>query len=562
MLQITREYETDVLVVGGGIAGLMAAIAARETGANVLVAEKADTRRSGSGATGNDHFLCYIPEKHGDDPKMVLEEIKHSILGANMDVPLTMRFLRESHDIVKKWHEWGINMRLYDDWTFMGHAFPEHPRVFLKYDGHNQKSVLTSKAKKSGAELLNHHTVLDLIKDENGVAGALVLDASTPEPKLALIRAKAVVLATGSGNRLYPSQSSPGMLFNTGFCPACTAGALAMAWRIGAKLVNMEIPFRHAGPRYFTRCGKGTWIGVYRYPTGKLLGPFVKQATRELGDITGDVWNTAFTELMHNGKGPAYIDCTGITKEDQEFMREGMISEGLTSLVDYMAAHDIDLSRDVVEFGQFEPFLIGRGIQIDINGQTNIPGLYAAGDVMGNFRADMAGAAVYGYISGRDAAHNCDTRPLMPAETAQEDPWLNQRVAYYSQFYDREEGADWKEANMALQQIMNDYAAVGPYKVRSATLLGAGLEYLRQLRGYAEKQLRTPCSHTLMRATEVLDLMDCGEAVMRSADARQESRGLHQRSDFTFTNPLLNNKFLEIWKKDGHVHTAWRDKEL
>lgn len=561
MLKITQQYETDVLMVGGGIAGLMGGIAAREQGVDVMVAEKADTRRSGSGATGNDHFLCYIPEKHGDDPHVVLEEMKNSILGANMDTPIALRFLNESAAVVERWHEWGINMRLYDDWTFMGHAFPGHPRIFLKYDGHNQKAVLTSKARKSGVRLLNHHTVLELIRDENGIAGALALDVSTPEPKLTLIRAKTVVLATGSGNRLYPSPSTPGMLFNTGFCPGCAAAALALSWRIGAKLVNMEIPFRHAGPRYFTRCGKGTWIGVYRYPTGKLLGPFVKQATRELGDITGDVWNTSFTDLMHNGTGPAYIDCTGISPDDQAFMREGMASEGLTSLIDYMAANDIDLSRDVVEFGQFEPFLIGRGVQIDINGQTSIPGLYAAGDLVGNFRADMGGAAVYGWIAGREASRACGARARMAAEKAENDAWLKERVAYYSQFCEREEGAEWKEANMALQQIMNDYAAVGPHRVRSGTLLDAGLEYLGQLRARTEKQLRTPCSHTLMRATEVLDLMDCGEAVMRAARERRESRGLHQRSDFTFTNPLLNNKFLEIWREDGEVRLNWRNKQ-
>ena len=65
MIRISDEIkECDVLVVGGGIGGLMAAIAAAEGGAKVILAEKSDTRRSGSGATGNDHFNCYIPEYH------------------------------------------------------------------------------------------------------------------------------------------------------------------------------------------------------------------------------------------------------------------------------------------------------------------------------------------------------------------------------------------------------------------------------------------------------------------------------------------------------------------
>ena len=61
-----EKIKCDVLVIGGGIAGLMAAIKAGEIGANVVVAEKANTLRSGSGGMGNDHFQCYIPEVHGD----------------------------------------------------------------------------------------------------------------------------------------------------------------------------------------------------------------------------------------------------------------------------------------------------------------------------------------------------------------------------------------------------------------------------------------------------------------------------------------------------------------
>ena len=63
-----ERIETDVLCVGGGIAGLMAAIRARESGTKVVVMDKGNTFTSGSGGAGNDHFVCYIPEMHGLDP--------------------------------------------------------------------------------------------------------------------------------------------------------------------------------------------------------------------------------------------------------------------------------------------------------------------------------------------------------------------------------------------------------------------------------------------------------------------------------------------------------------
>ena len=102
MIQIDKKpLETDVLIVGGGIAGLMAAINAADQGVDVTVAEKANTKRSGSGATGNDHFLCYVPELHGDDIEPIHTEVKNSLIGGYLDSSHTMKFLEQSFDRVK-----------------------------------------------------------------------------------------------------------------------------------------------------------------------------------------------------------------------------------------------------------------------------------------------------------------------------------------------------------------------------------------------------------------------------------------------------------------------------
>lgn len=556
MLKFNAPLSTDVLVVGGGIGGLCAAVSAARAGARTLVAEKSDTRRSGSGATGNDHFACYYPKAHGDDIGVILKELRQSLVGAYHDDRLSLRFLKESLHVVDMWHEWGINMKPFgDDYEFMGHAFPGRPRIWLKYDGHNQKPVLTRQAQKEGARILNHHPVADLIVVDGEIAGALALDVTRDEPSFTVIRAKKVILATGTANRLYPAAGSPGWPFNTAFCPACAGAAQAQGWRVGAKLVNMEMPNRHAGPKFFARAGKSTWIGVYRYPDGKLLGPFVDKATRYVGDITCDVWNSAYTDVLLNGSGPAYIDCTQTGAEDIAFMREGMISEGLTTLVDYMDRTGLDVTKHAVEFMQYEPHIIGRGLEIDVDGQTSISGLYAAGDMVGNFRADIAGAAVYGWIAGEHAGRAAAAASLRDAERA---PFVEERAAFYSSLAERKRGAAWKEANLALQQIMDSYAAAGPHRLRSATLLHAGLKYLADLRRDAEAQIKVNDAHELMRAIETLDLMDNGEVLMRAALERKESRDLHRRSDYTFTNPLLADKFLTVRKEGGRVVTEWR----
>jgi succinate dehydrogenase/fumarate reductase flavoprotein subunit len=547
---------TEVLVVGGGIGGLMAAINAARNGAQVVVAEKANTKRSGSGATGNDHFACYIPEVHGGDIEPIITENLNSLHGDMQDMPHVVRFLEHSFERVQDWHSWGINMKPHGEWDFSGHAFPGRPRMFLKYAGNNQKEVLTKQAKKAGAKIINHLPIIDVLTEGGRVVGALGLRIGKDEPVLQVIQAKAVILTTGTANRLYPPAANKGYMFNVAFCPACTGAGRAAAYRAGARLVNMEMPNRHAGPKLMSRCGKATWIGVLRDPHGEAVGPFVTKPTRRLGDITADVWNSVFSDMMKSGRGPTYMDCTGISEEDMEYMRWGFTVEGDTSLLDNMDREGVDLRRHMVEFMQYEPFLIGcRGIDIGLDGQTSLPGLYAAGDEVGNFRADISGAASFGWFAGEHAAKAVKD---LPQADAAKNQLVEQKRQMCSEFMDRGQGASWKEANVTLQMIMQDYAGV---EVRSESLLKAGLKYLGDLKAMSLAGLQAENSHSLMRCLEALDLMDCGEMIMHSALARKESRGRHHRSDYTFTNPLLANKFVTIQQVDGKIETGLRDKD-
>jgi len=556
MIDIDKKpIEADVLIAGGGIGGLMAAISAADQGASVVVAEKANTKRSGSGATGNDHFTCYIPEVHGDDVNVAIKELFNSLLGGYQDVSLAQTFFLQSFDRVKDWHQWGIDMKPHGFWEFTGHAYPGRPRIFLKYAGSNQKQVLTDRAKKRGVRIENHLPLTEIVTKDGEVIGALGISIRDDKPVLKIFRTKCVVLTTGTTNRLYPAPS-PGWMFNTAFCPSNTGGGRAMAFRAGAKLINMEIPNTHAGPKYLARCGKATWIGVYKDPSGKPVGPFVTKPTRELGDITADVWNSVFPDYHKSGKGPVYIDCTETSKEDLEYMIWGLQHEGNTAMLNYMEAEGIDLRKHRIEFMKYEPFLIGsRGVEIDQNAETNIKGLYAAGDEVGNFRADIAGAATFGWIAGKSASERA--KRIKGFQKAEESRLVQDRLKLYSEILQREAGPSWKEANLTLQQIMSDYAGI---TVRSETLLKAGLKYLRDLKKKTLMTLLAENSHTLMRCLETLDLIDCGEAIFLTALERKETRGLHVRSDFPFTNPLLQEKFLTIQQERGEVRMEWRDK--
>jgi succinate dehydrogenase/fumarate reductase flavoprotein subunit len=410
--------------------------------------------------------------------------------------------------------------------------------------------------KKRGARIENHLPLTEVITKDGEVIGAIGISIKDEKPVVKLFRTKCVVLATGTANRLYPPVS-PGWIFNTAFCPSDTGSGRAMAYRAGGKLVNMEIPNTHAGPKYLARCGKATWIGVYKDPYGKPVGPFVQKPTRELGDITADVWNSVFTDYHKSGRGPVYIDCTNTSKEDLEYMMWGLEHEGNTAMLHYMAEEGIDLRKHCIEFMKYEPFLIGsRGIEIDTSAETNIKGLYAAGDEVGNFRADIAGAATFGWIAGKSAAERAVK--VKKFDKAENNVLVKDRTKFYTEILERKSGPSWKEANLALQQIMNDYAGI---TVRSETLLKAGLKYLRDLKGKVLTTLAAENSHTLMRGLETIDLIECGETIFLTALERKETRGLHIRSDFPFTNPLLQDRFLTIRQEKGKVQLEWRDRK-
>ena len=550
MIAIQPEIITcDVLIMGGGIGGLMGAIAAADAGASVVVAEKSDTRRSGSGATGNDHFVVYIPEVHGDFEDFMVE-LKYTQAGLNADEPILRKFASRTFEVCQDWHKWGINMRVGDQWTFEGHAYPGHMRTHLKYDGHDQKKILTRECLKRGVRIENHSPVTEFLTDDSGrIIGAVALDVSKDEPELKLFRCKAIITACGSTNRLY-SSCTPAWMFNVAGCPAACGGGVGAAYRVGCTLVNLDIPGMPAGPKYFSRAGKGTWIGVLRDINGKNIGPYVDVPSREHGDITSDVWPGVFRDKMKSGDGPVYIDCTDISEEEMQYLYWAFTCEGDTSLVDAMNKQGIDLRNKMVEFGSYECTLLGRGLQIDENAATNVPGLYGVGDHVGNFLSHISGAATMGRVAGEAAVVYAAEVPQAEEDAILSHPTVMDRQKVYSAMMEREEGASWKELNIIVNQLMDDYCPV--FEVRSESKFEAGAGYFKDLRAYSRDAVKCSNAHELMRACEALDLLDIGEAVLLSARERKETRGNHIRPDFPFTNPLLTNHFVMITKtEDG-----------
>ena len=513
-------------------------------------------------ALGNDHFVCYNPEYHGtskEDYQRVYEKIEN-FAGPGTgcaDQNLQRLFVNRSFEVVQDWHKWGINMKHNGNWEFSGHAYPGGVCVTLKYNGYNQKKVLYDQAKSRGVIFSPKTPLTEYLTDsDHKIVGAIGLDISQLEPRLKIFKTKCIISATGNTSRLYPSITG-GWMFNAANCPCNAGGGRAAAYRAGATLVNLELPTTHAGPRYFQRCGKASWVGVLKDPHGNPAGPFVTKPDRIHGDITADIWHGLFPAKMMSGRGPTYMDCSEASKEDLDYMTWAFGNEGITSILDQMEQSSLSFQKQMFEFGSYEVVLMSRGIQIDEHCSTDIPGLYAAGDEVGNIRDDLGGAAVFGRISGENAADYAKASDYT-YENILAHPAIEKLSAFCDSLMHRQNGCHWKELNITIQQLMTDYVPVG--KPRSENLYRVCLKYLNDLESKAKKMVSCQDSHELMRALESFDLLLIAKLLCITGNERKESRGMHQRADYTFTNPLLQDKFLMVKNENGHARLTWRDQ--
>jgi succinate dehydrogenase/fumarate reductase flavoprotein subunit len=544
--------KADVLCIGGGIAGLMAAIRASDLGAKVVVAEKGNALYSGRGRAGNDHFWCYIPEVHGPDINSFMKEClkgpKLKIIQAGTSMSVLRTFMERSFEIVKLWDGWGIPMKHGGQWEFAGHSFPGDVLTHLKYQGRGQKRVLTEKALEKGVNIVNRVMVTDLLGHGGRVIGAVGLH--TREEKVVVFEANCTIVATGVADRLYPSPV-PGWMASTPNCLTLTGDGRAMTYRAGGILVGPESPRRHMGPRYFSRYGQATWIGVLRDPQDKPVGPYVTRPDRKYGDMTMEVKSGILEDFMKSGRGPVYMDCRGIIPEDYDYMMNAFVDEGLSSLMDHMKEEGIDLRKNPVEFGTYHITSEGK-IWINEKAETSLKGLYAAGD---ESIASIGPSATYGWIAGENAAAAAKSGPAVEVEKVRGE--IEGKKNVVREIMSRKEGADWREANVALQQVMQDYAGL----VRSETLLKAGLDYVRRLRGKARGGLIARNRWELTRCLETLNLLDLGELVFLAANERKETRALHTRADYPLTDPMLDGKALYVRNVGGVPTFEWRKTE-
>ncbi len=562
----------DVLVAGGGSAGMMAAISAAEAGASVILAEKANTRRSGAGATGNDHFQCYIPEVHGSrDDFMKLYMHDRPGPGMCKDIDVIDAFVDHSFDMVKKWESWGIQMRPHGYWEMSGHALPWVKGTHLKYEGVDQKPTFTKEALKLGVKILNRHPITEVITDDNGaVCGAILADLTEETPKMQVVRCKSVILCTAKGNFASGSDRM-GWLANNAASLTNTGDASPIAYRAGARLVGYGVTGKTTtGPvgasKYFLRGGTRTWVGTYTDLNGTPYGPIGQETTYDVLNpgtpcephyVSAPTWETGdYTQYLPENKmntaydsgHPVFMDFEYNTEEDTEYMKWSLSHEGQQAVLDHLDEEGFDFHKHMIEFQQET----GGGVKIggpDINGygETTVPGLYAAGEAVGNNLPGLSPSAVIGGLAGEHAAEYSRSVTISAAE---ERPIVQQCADHYSQLLSNEIGTaspTWKEAITTVQQITWDYCGSG---VVSEELFEVGLTHLRRMR-QKMNTLQCPSAHDFMRCLGAENVACNAELAMICGREKRESRGPVKYVDYPEMDHKYDGCYVAIQQVDG-----------
>lgn len=549
----TATIDTDVLIVGGGLAGCMAAIRSSELGAKTVLAEKGNTRRSGMAGAGIDHIWSYVPELH--EPlgytmeDMVRDQTEHAEGFLNQDVCLTA--VRLVYDRVRDLERFGVPVRD-ENGNFRVlkrvHRVPSE----LHVAGRDMKVRLTEQVQGHSVPILNRVMITDLLVNDGRICGAV--GVSTRKPLLYVFKAKAVVISTGGVQRLWKSTS--GMPSNIAYPPHETGDGHAMCFRAGAEIYNMEYSPRHSGPKNLEKSGLGSWYAARpvnafgEAPPGQYTWDPVYYRNMVLASPE---W---IEKQITQGKGPVYADHSGAPEETLQYQRWALENEGNLTLLFEQAGADFRGKK--IEFEVYEP-RSGRGhagVGIDAKCAASLPGLFAAGDCVGGmFRSVSGGALALGWQAGESAADWA--RLTGPAHLGDQAAATASAVESRCEaIANRRIGASWQEAQLALQNIMDYYVG----RPRTESMLEAGHVRLCLVREQIQNELSADSPHAMMRCLEVLNLLDAAEMVILSAKERRETRPAwgHIRADYPMKDDANWLRFLAVVRRDSGAEVVSR----
>ena len=531
--------KTDVLVIGGGIAGCFAAIRASEMGSDVVLLEKATVRRGGSVGPGMDHvFIGVHPET------ITLQEAKEHARACRkelMDPNVILAMYKEAYDRTVDLERFGVPVKE-DDGSYFIWKIPERKFYLVSYRGVDTKVKLGEAVRKTGTKVVERTMAVELLSHDGSVVGALGLNIRTGE--LTVFLAKATILCTGEAGRQY---LEPDGLFVTYFPNTNTGDSEAMSYRAGAELANMEYIYMD-----YTSVRAGGGIAGIK-PFDKMGHLVNSKGEKVLKKEASTARGFVMVKEIAEGRGPLYWDFRHLP-DDVLKMYEREMSQEWPITKEWFKQRGLDIRKDLIPIQLVPTGIIGGPI-VDESFKTSLKGLYVAGAAAA-YVMGLTEAAVTGHRAGEYAAQYaselgepvCDEHAASSLKTEILAPLK------------RHGGTNPIELEKAIRTITTDY--VGYFK--SENMMQKGLEKLLELKSVHLDSLFAHNPHELMRCVEVKNISDLAEMHIRASLMRKESRmrrvGLypHYRSDYPNTDPAWE-KWVVVQRKNGEMALSTRE---
>lgn len=547
---------TDILIIGGGTAGCYAAMTIREhSDYSVVIAEKANIKRSGCLAAGVNALNAYIvkgrkPQDYVDYAKKDADNIVRE------DLLLTMS--EGLNRVTAKMEQLGLVILKDENGEYVARGNRN-----IKINGENFKPLLADAvAKLSDVTVINQLNITDYIVKDNHIKGAYGF--SIAKQKAYEIRAKKVLIATGGAAGLY-KPNNPGFSRHKMWYPPFNTGAgYAMGIRSGAEMTTFEMRF------IALRC-KDTIA-----PTGTIAQGVGAKQVNSLGEVYETKYGLTTSQRVYGtvqenleGRGPCYLRTEGITPEQDESLRKAYLNMAPSQTLKWVEAGK-NPSQQNVEIEGTEPYIVGghtaSGYWVDTNRETTIHGLFAAGDVAGGCpQKYVTGALVEGEIAALRMVEQLDAESRAEDEAQESElvavAALEDKAAEYDAILQREHALfTVEQLEEAMQKVMDQYAGgIGTHYQFNGKQLAMAEEKIRQLQVLAEG-LKAEDMHELMFVYELKERLTVCLSVIAHLGARKETRWHSFAENLDY--PQKSDEWLRYVNSrlvDGKIEIIYRD---